>query len=588
MPMRLPEMKYGDGLTKSTQVRFGGYDHRIGAGDGTLWDMENLTGDQFPLLAVRRPRSLERTLERPGGLWAHGALCWVDGDGFFYDGKRVGAVTPGRKQFAGMGSRILIWPDKAVYDTAAGKFERLEAGVSCSGVSFRNGTLYEEEAERNTLYCAGTDFRELFSPGDAVTISGCTRHPSNNKTPIIREIGENGHALRFYENVFELDTGTDETPEDYTEPGTVTIARTLPDMDFICVNDNRLWGCKGDSIYCSKLGDPKNFNVFDGLGTDSFQVDAGSAGEFTACVSYLGYPCFFKADRIYKMYGDLPSNFQLMGSATLGVAPGSHGSLAVAGETLFYLSPAGVVSYSGGIPSPVGACFGHQRFSGGVAGSDGLKYYISMADQDGRWQLFVFDSQRSLWHREDETRAVGWACLGGGLYLLKEDGGLWRVNGNVSTDSATATSVGPPPAGLALKAPQSGASRSGRAELNRAQELNVPVARSMDTLEKPVPWYVEFNDFIDGSPDAKGYGKLQIRLELEAGSRAWVELKYDSEEQWRRVSPVLTAARKRAALLPVIPRRADHCRLRLGGTGGCVVHSIARELYGGSEYKTVR
>lgn len=85
--------------------------------------------------------------------------------------------------------------------------------------------------------------------------------------------------------------------------------------------------------------------------------------------------------------------------------------------------------------------------------SDGLKYYISMVNQDGRWQLFVFDSQRSLWHREDETRAVGWACLGGELYLLKEDGGLWRVNGNVSTDSATATSVGPPPAGLELKAP---------------------------------------------------------------------------------------------------------------------------------------
>lgn len=568
--MRLPEMRCGDGLTKSTQVRFGGYDHRPGAGDGTLWDMENLTGDQFPLLAVRRPRRLDRELEQPGGLWAHNALCWADGDGFFCDGKRVGTVAPGRKQFAGMGSRILIWPDKAVYDTATGRFERLEASASLTGVSFRNGTLYGEEAERNTLYCAGVDFRELFSAGDAVTVSGCTRHPENNKTPIIREIDGDGHALRFYENVFELDTGADEKPQDYTEPGTVTIARTLPEMDFICVNDNRLWGCKGDSIYCSKLGDPKNFNVFDGLGTDSFQVDAGSAGEFTACVSFLGYPCFFKTDRIYKMYGDLPSNFQLMGSATLGVAPGSHGSLAVAGETLFYLSPAGVVSYSGGIPSPIGACFGEQRFSEGVAGSDGLKYYISMRDAgtdrarpqgSGRYQLFVYDSQRGVWHREDETQAAGWACLDGTLYLLAEDGGLWQVNGNVS---------------------------------------------GSDTLEEPVLWWAEFNDFTEGSPDARGYGKIQLRLELEAGSQAWVELKYDSEDGWRRVSSVLTspgpsfaaqandrsggasAARKRTFLLPVIPRRADHFRLRLGGTGWCAVYSIAREFYGGSENRTVR
>jgi len=530
-------MKYSDGLTKSAQVRFGGYDHRPGAGDGTLWDMENLTSSQFPLLAVRPRRHPVRTLERPGGVWAHGALCWVDGDGFFYDGKRVGTITPGLKTFAGMGSRILIWPDKAVYDTATGKLESLEADAACTGVSFQNGTLYGEEAERNTLTCPNTDFRTRFQVGDAVTISGCVRHPGNNKTPIIREISEDGHSLRFYENVFRLD-GTDEKPEDYTEPGTVTVARTLPDMDCICVNDNRLWGCKGDSIYCSKLGDPKNFNVFDGLGTDSFQVDAGSAGDFTACASFLGYPCFFKADRIYKMYGDLPSNFQLMGSATLGVAPGSHRSLAVAGETLFYLSPAGIVSYAGGIPTPVGDAFGGARFSDAVGGSDGLKYYISMKDSRGAYQLFVYDSIRRLWHREDGTRAVGWASMGGDLYLLREDGGLWQVN-------------------------------------------------SPDGSEGPVPWFAEFNDFTDGSPDAKGYGKLQIRMELEEGSQARVEIRYDSLE-WKRASPVLTAERKRTFLLPVILRRADHCRLRISGVGGCVIHSVSRELYRGSENKTVR
>lgn len=542
--MMLPSLPYGDGLTKFAQVQFGGYDHRPGAGDGTLWDMENLTGDQFPLLAARRARSLERTLEQPGGVWAHSELCWADGNGFWYGGERAGTVTPGKKQFAGMGSRILIWPDKAVYNAATGVFESLEASVSGTGVRFGNGTLYGEKAERNTLTCAGIDFRESFLEGDAVTISGCATHPENNKTPIIREISEDGHSLRFYENVFTLN-GTDVSPTDYTEPGTITIARTVPDMDWICVNDNRLWGCKGDSIYCSKLGDPKNFNVFDGLGTDSFQVDAGSAGDFTACISYLGYPCFFKADRIYKMYGDLPDNFQLMGSATLGVAPGSGGSLAIAGETLFYLSPAGVVSYSGGIPTPVCEVFGGQRFSNAVGGSDGLKYYVSMQDASSVWHLFVYDSQKGLWHREDNSHAVGWASLGGALYLLKEDGGLWRVN--------------PEPGDVS----------------------------DSDTSEGTVSWFAEFNDFTDGSPDAKGYGKLQIRLELEAGSTAWVELKYDSLEQWRRVSPVLAAERKRTFLLPVIPRRADHCRLRLGGTGGCAVHSIAREYYTGSERKTL-
>lgn len=99
----------------------------------------------------------------------------------------------------------------------------------------------------------------------------------------------------------------------------------------------------------SKLGDPFNWNVFEGLETDSYAVDTGSAGDFTGCVSFLGYPVFFKEDHIYKVYGSIPSNFEVMGSATLGVAKGCGGSLAIAGERLLYLSNSGVMIYSGGI-----------------------------------------------------------------------------------------------------------------------------------------------------------------------------------------------------------------------------------------------
>ena len=67
----------------------------------------------------------------------------------------------------------------------------------------------------------------------------------------------------------------------------------MPELDFLCENENRLWGCKGDTIYASKLGDPFNWNVFDGVSTDSYAVDVGSAGDFTGCFAYRGYPVFF-------------------------------------------------------------------------------------------------------------------------------------------------------------------------------------------------------------------------------------------------------------------------------------------------------
>ena len=95
-----------------------------------------------------------------------------------------------------------------------------------------------------------------------------------------------------------------------------------------------------------------------------------------------------------------------MGSATMGVAAGCGGSLAVAGEVLFYISRSGPTAYSGGIPSSIAAPFGGEKFSGAVAGSDGLKYYVSMEDQAGQRHLFVYDTRQGMWHRR--TGATPW------------------------------------------------------------------------------------------------------------------------------------------------------------------------------------
>lgn len=539
--MRLPSMVYADGIGKAVQTTFGGYNHTRQARDGELYDMRNLTGDFPGLLATRGRRRLVETISEPGGVGSLNGLYWVSGDGFYYQGERKGTVTRGEKRFAGMGSRVIIFPDKVVYDTAADTFERLEASYTSAagGTTFANGKLYEEDAEANTITVAAADFNAIFEVGDAVTISGCTTHPENNKTPIIREISEDGHSLYFYEYVFTLD-GEADKPQDYTEPGAVTLARTVPDLDWICVNENRLWGCKGDDIYASKLGDPTNFNVFDGLASDSWSVPSGSAGAFTGCVSYLGYPCFFKEDKIFKVYGSKPSNYELMGSATMGVKEGCGRSLAIAGEVLFYVARNGPTAYSGGIPSFIGDVFGGEDWEDAVAGSDGLKYYVSMADHSGGRHLFVYDSRRGSWHREDETQAMAFA-MEEGLHLLTAGGALWRLDGGGEGEAEGAFS-----------------------------------------------WYAEFADFAEGSPDAKGYSKLQLRLELEEDAEITVKLRYDSAGDWETAGEAEAKGRKRTILLPVIPRRADHYRIRLEGEGGCTVYSMARSFYSGSDHKTIR
>jgi len=537
--MKLPAMRYGDGLRKSTQVKFGGLNHNPGAGDGELWDMRNLSGRLCPLLSTRPPRRLYRTLTAPGGLFAWDGLCWVDGDGFYYKGVRRGTVTPGTKRFAALGAYIIILPDKAYYDTGTGTFGNLESKWSGGSLTFTNGALYGEAADANTIEAPGANWASFFKPGDAVEISGCTAHPENNKTPIIREI--DGDKLYFYENVFTLDGANGDTP--YTERGALSVARTVPDLRFLCENENRLWGCDGTTIYASKLGDPFNWNVFDGLGTDSYAVDTGSAGEFTGGVSYLGYPVFFKEDHIYKVYGSMPSNFEVMGSATLGLQAGSEGSLAIAGETLYYLSGTGIMAYSGGIPQPVGNALGPGRFRNAAAGSDGLTYYVSMEDERGAARLYAYGSKTGLWHIEDETRATHFARWEGNLYYLND-----------------------------------------RGEIHITGEIANPPGDS--TLEGPFEWFAEFGDFTEGSPDKKGVGKLQVRLELEAGAWVKASLQFDSDGVWRDAGAVMNENIKRSYILPIIPRRGDHYRLRLEGCGACRVYSVTRQSYTGSAMRS--
>lgn len=523
----LPAMVNDDEIKKVTQVKFQGYDHREGASDGSLWDMGNLTGDHYPLLAVRGPRYKLRTLAEPGGLYAHQGLYWVDGTWLYENGSKRAALTAGKKRFVSLGAYLLIFPDKVYYRTDTQETGSLEARWS-GMASFTDGVFNGEKAKLNTITTTGEPFP--FHAGDAVEITG-SRQKGNNKTSIIREISEDKRSLHFYENIFQDDTNA-----------SITLARSVPDLDFVCENENRVWGCKDNTIYACKLGDPFNWNVMDGLATDSFTVESnrnqvGSAGSFTGCCSYLGYPLFFKEDHIYKVYGSKPSNFQIMGSASLGVEQGSADSLAVAGERLFYLSRAGVVSYAGGTPEVISVPLGNVRYRNAVGGSDGTKYYVSLENETGGHDLFTFDTRLGLWHREDDTQVLAYAW-DRELYFLDGKGNLW-LGGNPRM---------------------------------------IPDGAQREEFES----FAEFGDFTEKNPDKKGFSKVQLRAELEAGASLKVLLQFDSDGNWRQIS-TLNAERKRSFSLPVIPRRCDHWRLRLEGTGNWKVLSLSRECYGGSD-----
>ncbi len=519
----LPKMPYGDGIRKSVQVKFGGYNHTAAAKDGQIYDMKNMSGEEYPLLSVRRKRHKVRTLTKPNGLYAQDGLCWVDGTGFYVNGVLKGSVADSRKRFASLGAYIVIMPDKVYYNRLTGEFGGMES-VWTGSARIQDGLYAGEAAKANTIYAAGANWKSRFRVGDGVEIQGSS-HAQNNKTSIIREI--EGDFLRFYENVFVTTVGNEN----------LTIRRSVPEMDFICENENRLWGCKGSMIYASKLGDIFNWNVFDGVATDSFAVTVGSAGDFTGCTRFLGYPCFFKEDLIYKVYGSKPSNFQVMNSASLGVMAGSSESIAIASEKMFYFSRAGIMVYSGGIPQEISKEFGEVAYKGAVAGSDGRRYFVSLKEAGGKSVLFVYDPRVGLWHKEDETEVVAFA-YDKGLYFLDSRGNLW----------------------LSTRATE--------------EQEGVPE----DRLES----MVEFADFEEASPNRKGTSKLQVRMELFPGAVVSIFMQFDSSGEWQKVKEC-RAERKRSFYIPIIPRRSDHYKIRFEAVGEWRLHSLTRENYTGSE-----
>ena len=82
--------------------------------------------------------------------------------------------------------------------------------------------------------------------------------------------------------------------------------------------------------------------------------------------------------------------------------------------------------------------------------------------------------------------------------------------------------------------------------------------------------------------DQKYVRRYDIRLKMEEGAHMEVFLEYDSSGSWISAGTV-KASKLLSATLPVRPRRCDHMRMKLEGTGNVRVLSIARILVKGSD-----
>ena len=120
--MLAPQLTETEKQTMMTEV-FLGYNHNLELADGEFYDMENLSADEYPLLAPRPRRGTAQAIEGVQGILAKDALCWVQDQVLYINGASMEAYMPsvsisaGEKQLISMGAYLCIFPDGIYFNT---------------------------------------------------------------------------------------------------------------------------------------------------------------------------------------------------------------------------------------------------------------------------------------------------------------------------------------------------------------------------------------------------------------------------------------------------------------------------------------
>ena len=340
--------------------------------------------------------------------------------------------------------------------------------------------------------------------------------------------------------------------------GQVKVEREIPTLDFICsrgnrlygvsnATNNRIWNEKSQSydtftsrcLYVSALGYPNRFWDFGGTDADSYQVAVGSNGDFTGIMEFGDYTLFWKEHELVQLYGDYPSNFGYNTMHITGVQKGSHRSQRIINDVLYYKGIDGVYAYALSAPSLISYNLGYRRYTDATAGSDDVHYHISMKDEDGAYDYYVYDTVHGLWVREDASEVKAFSLQGQTLF--------GAINNTLyALESENATVNG---------------------ETHNAEAFS---------------WYAVFPAYTESVLERKEYKWLRLRVKLGDGATLKAETSMDGQTY----QTVCTATGEgfKTVSIPLPVNRVDRMTVRISGTGEAQMHEMVREYVEGSAW----
>lgn len=566
-------------------VEFQGYNNRSQIEDGEMRDMRNLTTDDYPLLCPRKPRGeyeVDDTIVKViqiMGRYNRLAMLATDSNEdvyFWYDGVKRTSITTLKAlsentRMVAINTKICFFPENTYIEIipngsnyTIGNVGNLDASIALSA---------------DVTVTIDSDYASITLPSghglkydDAINITGTIAYtPSGGSATtspiqascIVEDVQNTNTILLPSETFIEMigEGATNVSLKYSSTPANNTkITRQVPEMDHIIEWNNRLWGAssKDNTVYASKLGDPTNWQYYQGTSMDSYYAQQGTDGQWTGVGTYSGHIIFFKPNSMCRIYGTAPSNYQVTNVESFGVEDGSRLSVVTINDVIYYKSAIGIMAYAGSNPVCISSKI-NNVFANVVAGTEGTKYYatIQTTGQTGAHHLMVYDIQKGLWMREDNTNIRGCCAINNKLYAISYDSEYLTCADDIYVDPYLVCGEG-----------------------NVGSTINImnPVdpSESYDDIE----WMALFGPFHEYLESKKIYSQISLRLKANGPSAVSVYMALD-EKAWELVK-TFTSAGTGGEIIPIVPRRCDRYSIKVVGKGNCEIVSLTRRVRQGT------
>ena len=543
--MRKPIFQNIQSVKSRYMHQFGGLSRTEEIAENEASDMKNGSSRSFPCFAPAKGR---KTIAEVSGIECAISPRLISGekiesftgvasDRFYYNGEEKFTLTPQDRVrcLVDFNGNILIFPDKKYYSYVDDSYGEIAASVS-GAVGF--SVVSTDGAKENRIKLA-SGLSDVFKKGDSITIACTEKRNCTYQIASKYEQAQSGDIVSCVVGSVISDTEISVSCYDrdaeyvFFKEGTyenTTLSRAMPDIVIACTANNRVFGADqfGETIYASKLGDFKNWNVFEGLSTDSWYGSVGTEGPFTALCSLGSQVVAFKDNYIHQLYGETPNNFAIPKQIAGGCIDGR--SVAQIRGQLFYLAHDGVYVFAGGNPVKISSALSLCA-TGGVGGTDGARYYISVEKADGT-ELLVYDAECDMWHKEDEFSAVSFIKYNDKLYAADE---------------------------------------------NTLYEIG-----SGDTGE----WFWQSKCFDETDMNLSAVVNLYVKAELKENSCLRVLVSCDGGDMTECAA--ISYSGRKAVRVPVRFRASESYQIRIAGKGDAQIKAIERVVYSGGRNETAR